>query len=128
MGKSDVFVKPLLKGVAGLLLTSGNNYTAIPVTGGLTSGIFNIRGLKSKTLTLIAAANDLLFRVELSSDGVNFGTRMTDILVTAGHFSDYWSELDPEIAGLWHSMRVSVKPNVGGAHGTGTFAFEGGTL
>lgn len=123
-------MKPVLVHTEGLKLTVADAYAVIPLTvpGVVTSGIFQIRGMKSKTLTLVAAAKALRFRVEMSPDGTNFSTFKDDILVAAGYFTYFWSDWDPDIAGLWHSMRINVKPDAAGQNGTGTFYFEGGTL
>lgn len=126
----DVFVKPTLTHVEGAKLTAVDTYVIVPLTspGVDASGIFSIRGMRSKTLTVKAITKDLRFRVEMSPDGTNFSTFKDDVLVPAGYFTYFWSDWDPDIAGLWHSMRISVKPDAAGQHGTGTFYFEGGTL
>jgi len=126
----DVFVKPTLTHVEGLKLTTVDTYVVVPLTlpKVVTNGEFSIQGMRSKTLTLVAAAQDLRFRVEMSPDGTKFSTFKDDILVAAGYFTYFWSDWDPDIAGLWHSMRISVKPNVAGVHGTGIFYLEAGTL
>ena len=126
----DVFVKPTLMHVEGSKLTIADAYAVVPlsVPRVVTSGIFSIGGMRSKTLILQATTKDLHFRVEFSHDGTNWSTMKEDFLVTSGHFTPLWSDWDTDLAGLWDSMRVSVKPAAAGQNGTGSIYFTGGTL
>ena len=126
----DVFVKPTLMHVEGTKLTVADAYAVIPLTvpGVVANGVFSIQGMKAKTLILQAATKDLNFRVECSHNGTSWSTVKEDYLVLSGYFTPLWSELDPDLSGLWHSMRVSVKPDAAGQNGTGSIYFTGGTL
>jgi len=123
-----MFVKPVLGHAEGSKLTTVNTYVPVPVTGGDAAGVFGIRGLKSKTLVLTAATNDLKFQIEFSPDGTYWSTRLTDIVVAAGAWVLREDIGNTEIRGYWRHARISVKPNVNDTHGTGTFWFEAGTL
>ena len=117
----DDFVKPVLTPAAieGSLLTTVNGYTVIQVNS---ADYFKIRGYRSIMILADAATNDLHFKVETSHDAVKWRTKKEDWEITAGE-TDGESMMEP-----WNYMKISVKPQVGGAHGTGSFQIEGSSL
>ena len=116
----ESFMKPKLKRETGSKTTTINTYVDI--------ASFGIRGLKSKTFLLSAVTNTLHFKLDLSMDGTNWFTRLTDISVAVGAPVIREDISNAELRGHWTHARVQVKPAVSNVHGTGTFVFEGSSL
>ncbi len=124
----DTYARPVMVNQTGSHLTTVNTYVPIPVTGGASNGIFNIKAIKSKTIVLSSVTNNLKFQIEFSPDGTNWSVRLTDIVVNAAAWALREDIGNTELRGYWQYCRISVAPNVAATHGTGTFYFAGGTL
>lgn len=116
------FVKPKLKSWSGTKLTTVDTYVTVldAITG---TAYFLTRGYKTKTIQLSAATKALVYSIDVSVDGSIWVNKVTDqALATATPVvTSYVDE-------LWNYLRVQVKPNAAGQHGTITVVMIGGTL
>lgn len=87
--------------------TSNNNYVVM--------GTVVVAGYPGVSNTITASTNDLLFKFEFTRDGVNWITSIEDYPIAAGDSAVLTAVRTA------YQYRVSVKPAVGGSHGSYTW-------
>ena len=106
----------------GSKLTVSDAYAPVQIGG---ADSFDVSKLLDKTMVFRAVTNDLKFQIEGSLDDVNFVVLETDIVVVVGTNIRRSSPTHTIMGEQWKRMKVSIKPNVSQAFGTGHVQFEG---
>ena len=117
----EYFIKPKLKSWSGTKLTTVDTYFTLldAVTG---TAYFFTKGFKSKVIQLSAAAQALVYSIDVSNDATIWFNKVTEQpLAVATPVAETLTE-------IWNYIRVQVKPAAAGVHGTITVNIVGGTL
>jgi len=118
---TEIFVKPKMKAWSGTKLTTVNTYVTVPEAVTALAYAF-LKGFKSKTISLSAAANNLLYSIDVSNENIIWINKITDQSLVVG------TPVKETLTEPWNYMRVQVKPAVDDTHGTISVYIQGSSL